>query len=190
MLASLMRHQVIKMITIITSYIFLSDYILIFCTHLFGNTKDVFFIVFNTSKLLLFWISFSCVDGIFCFPFCFQIFIFAPTSLSQSSLLRYIVTDLFIPPICLLSLYAFISVAESKPYFNIDRILSTCSPEMSLISPVKVSQNLSRRSACWSFHTRRFGTHCLERSSLFTILASQTMLGYTLFIWDDFDIMD
>ena len=34
------------------------------------------------------------------------------------------------------------SVAKSKLCFNLDQILSTCSPEVSLISPVKVSQNL------------------------------------------------
>ena len=50
MLASLMRHKVKDYHN--TSYTFLSDYILIFCMHLFDNRKDVFFIVFSTSKLL------------------------------------------------------------------------------------------------------------------------------------------
>ena len=67
------------------------------------------------------------------------------------------------------------SVADSKPCFNLDQISSTCSPEVSSISLVKVSQNLSWRSACWSFHTRRFGTNFLHQSSLFTILVSQTI---------------
>ena len=40
--------------------------------------KNVSFIVFSTSKLLLFCISLSCVDGMLCFPFCIQIFIFLP----------------------------------------------------------------------------------------------------------------
>ena len=66
------------------------------------------------------------------------------------------------------------SVTESKPCFNLDQTLATCSPVVSLISPVKVSQNLSRRSAGWSFHTHYFGTNFLHRPSLFTILASQT----------------
>ena len=55
-------------ITIITSPIFLSNYILIFCSHLFGDMKRVFFIVINTSKLFLFCFSLSCVDGMSCFP--------------------------------------------------------------------------------------------------------------------------
>ena len=109
-------------IAITMSYAFLSNYILIFCMHLFGNTKVVFFIVFNTSKLLLFCISLSCVDGMLCFPFTIQIFIFATTclpQLPQSFLLRYVLTDLFIPPPSLFSQYAFVhpqvfSVAKSK----------------------------------------------------------------------------
>ena len=148
--------------------------------HLFGNSKDVFFIVFN--KLLFFYISLSCVDSMLCFLFCIQIFIFAPTrlpQLPQSSLLRYILTDRFIPPPPFFSPYVFVhpqvfSVAESKPCFNLDQISSTCLPAVPFISLVKVSQNLSWRSACWSFHTCCFGTNCLHRCSLFIILASQT----------------
>ena len=70
MLASLMRHQMKDYHHHL--YAFLSDYILIFCMHLFGDTKDVFFIVFNTSKPLLFCISLSGVDGMSCFKFCIQ----------------------------------------------------------------------------------------------------------------------
>ena len=70
-----------------------------------------FFVVFNTSKLLLFCISLSCVDGMSCFPFCIQIFVFTTTrlpQLPQSSLLGYIDTDLFILPPLLFSPYAFL----------------------------------------------------------------------------------
>ena len=71
--------------------------------HLFGNMKDVFFIVFNTSKLLLFCISLSCVDRMSCFPPCIQIFIFAPTHLPhlpRSSFLRYILPDPGLEKLC------------------------------------------------------------------------------------------
>ena len=93
-------------IFIIILYTFLSDYILVFSTHLFGVTKVfflvflfVFFIVFNISKLLLFCISLICIDGMLCFTFGIQAFVFATThlpQLTQSSLVRYILTDLFI----------------------------------------------------------------------------------------------
>ena len=82
-----------------------------FCMHLLGDMKDVSFNVFNNSKLLLFCISLTCVDSMSCFPFCIQIFIFAPNCLPQPStysLHRYILTDLFIPPLFLSSLYAFL----------------------------------------------------------------------------------
>ena len=94
----------------------------------------VFFIVFNTSNLLLFCISLSCVDGISCFPFHIQIFIFATARLPQllqSSFLRYILTDLFIPPPHLFLHMPFFvdpqvfSVSDTKLYFNFNQILLT-----------------------------------------------------------------
>ena len=114
MLSSLMRHQV-KNYHHHLVYI-LSDYILIFCTHLFGDRKYVFFIVFNTGKLLLFCICLSCVDRMLYFLLCIQIFIFGPThlpQLPQSSLLRCNLTDLFIVPPRLFSSYAFLCPATS-----------------------------------------------------------------------------
>ena len=107
MLASLMRHHV-------TDYCHHLVYIslrlhLVFCTH-FGDAKVDSFIVFNISKLLLFCISLSCVDGTLCFTFWIQTFIFATTrlpQLTQSSLLRYILTKLSISPSRLLSACAF-----------------------------------------------------------------------------------
>ena len=86
-------------ISIIILYTFLSDYILVFSTHLFGVMKVVFFIVFNIRKLLLFWISLICIDGMLCFTFWIQAFVFATTDLpqlTQSSPVRYILSDLFI----------------------------------------------------------------------------------------------
>ena len=124
----------------------------IFCTHLFGGMKDVFFIDFNTSKLLLFRISLSCVGSMLCLPFCIQIFIFVTTHLAQfpqSTFLRFILTDFsFHHHVCFLHMpfsvhpHVF-SVPESKSCFNLIGKLSTCSPEVFWVSPVMVSQNFS-----------------------------------------------
>ena len=70
--------------------------------------------------------------------------------------------------VCFLQIPYFVhpqvfSVTQSKLCFNLDQILSSCLPLVSFISPIKVSQNLSRRSACWSYHTRRFGTPILQQ---------------------------
>ena len=143
MLASMMHHQG-KDYHHQLVYIF-SDYILIICTHLFGNTKNNYF-VFNTSKLLL-QLSLLHQNIYICLSPTFHNIhnlLFSDISLLTFSF-RHHVCFLLIP----FSVHQQVfSVAESKSCFNLDQTSSTCSPGVSLISPVNVSQNLSPKSAC------------------------------------------
>ena len=125
---------------------------LIFYMHLFGSMKDVFFIDFNTSKLLLFCISVSCVGSMLCLPFCIKYLSLLPPTLHNFHNLLFsdlsLLTFSFHHHACFLhmpfSVHAQVfSVPESKSCFNLNGKLSTCSPEVFSISPVIVSQNFS-----------------------------------------------
>ena len=143
MLASMMHHQG-KDYHHQLVYIF-SDYILIICNHLFGDTKNVFFNAFNTSKLLLQLSVLHKNIYIYLSPTFHNIhnLLFSGISLLTFSF-RHHVCFLLIPFSVHLQVF---SVAESKSCFNLNQTSSTCSPGVSLISPVKVSQNLSPKSA-------------------------------------------
>ena len=74
--------------------------------HLFGDTKNVFF---RTSKLLLFCISLSCVDVMLYFPFFSKYLSLLPPAFHNfHTLLRHILSDLFIPPLSLFSSCTFL----------------------------------------------------------------------------------
>ena len=117
--------------------------------HLFGDTKDVLFIVLNINKLLLFCIYISCVNAILCFPFCNYFTLHPPAFHKFQNLLFSDISFLnfsFHHHLCFLHVSFFVhlqifSVADSEPCFNLDQILSTCLHLVSFISPVKISQN-------------------------------------------------
>ena len=111
------------MITIITPYIFLSDYILIFCTHLSGYMKDVFF-VSNTSKFL-FCISLTACRG---FLFASKYLSLLPIAFHNFHNLLFsdmsLLTFSFQQHVCFIHIVhpQIFSVAESKPCFNLNQI--------------------------------------------------------------------
>ena len=133
-------------------YVFLTNCILIFFMDLVYDVKDVFCALFYIIKQYFLHISLGHLEGMSCLLFWDQIFFSVTTGFLQFPQSFFfsdisLLTFSFYKQICFLYIPFFIylqviSVAGSKPYFNLNQISSTCTPVMLYVLPNRVSQDI------------------------------------------------